>query len=52
MRNLHRNINIGFRVTEEEQTLMHQRMEEVGIHNLRAYLLKMALNGYTLSILT
>ncbi len=50
MKKLHRNINIGFRVTEEEQALMHQRMEEVGIHNLRAYLLKMALNGYIIHI--
>ncbi len=50
MKKLHRNINIGFRVTEEEQTLMRQRMEEVGIHNLRAYLLKMALNGYIIHI--
>ncbi len=50
MKKLHRNINIGFRVTEEEQALIHQRMEEVGIHNLRAYLLKMALNGYIIHI--
>ncbi len=50
MKKLHRNINIGFRVTEEEQGLMRQRMEEVGIRNLRAYLLKMALNGYIIHI--
>ncbi len=50
MRNLHRNINIGFRVNEEEQALMHRRMEEVGIHNLRAYLLRMALHGYIIHI--
>ncbi|HBU12598.1 MAG TPA: plasmid mobilization relaxosome protein MobC [Clostridiales bacterium] len=50
MRNLHRNINIGFRVTEEEQELLHKRMNEVGISNLRAFLLKMALNGYIINL--
>ncbi len=50
MRNLTRNINIGFRVTEEEQAMIRQRMSELGICNLRAYLLKMAINGYVVNL--
>lgn len=49
MQNLKRKIHIGFRVTEKEQELIRKRMEEVGIGNLRAYLLKMALNGYIIN---
>ncbi len=50
MRKLTRNINIGFRVTEEEQTMIRDRMNELGIRNLRAYLLKMAVNGYVINL--
>ncbi len=50
MRKLTRNINIGFRVTEEEQAMIRQRMSELGIRNLRAYLLKMAINGYVINL--
>jgi hypothetical protein len=50
MRKLQRGVNIGFRVTEEEQEMIRKRMDEVGIHNLRAYLLKMAVNGYIINI--
>ncbi len=50
MRKLTRNINIGFRVTEEEQAMIRQRMSELGIRNLRAYLLKMAINGYVVNL--
>jgi hypothetical protein len=50
VRKLKRSVNIGFRVTEEEQKLIHDRMEKLGVHNLRAYLLKMAVNGYFISI--
>ena len=50
MQNLKRNIHIGFRVTAEEQTILRQRMKETGIGNLRAYLLKMALNGYIIHL--
>lgn len=48
--NLKRNINLGFRVTEDEKAQIYQRMEEVGIRSLRAYLLKMALNGYVINL--
>ena len=50
MQNLKRNIHIGFRVTPEEQAMISQRMKELGIKNLRAYLLKMALNGYIIHL--
>jgi len=48
--NLKRNINLGFRVTEDEKSQIYQRMEEVGIQSLRAYLLKMALNGFVINL--
>ena len=50
MQKLKRNINMGFRVTEDEQEQIRSRMAEVGIGNFRAYLLKMALNGYIVTL--
>jgi len=50
MQNLKRNINMGFRVTEEEQEWIRQRMEQTNISNLRAYLLKMAVDGYVIDL--
>ena len=48
--NLKRNINMGFRVNEEEQQLIRRRMSQTGISNLRAYLLKMAIDGYVINL--
>ena len=45
MQKLKRNINMGFRVTAEEQQQIMKRMNEIGFPSVRAYLLKMALNG-------
>ena len=50
MQNLKRNINMGFRVTEEEQQMIRERMMQAGFRNLRVYLLKMALNGYVINL--
>jgi hypothetical protein len=50
IQNLKRNINLGFRVTEAEKAGIYQRMELAGIKNLRAFLLKMALNGMLVTI--
>ena len=50
IQNLKRSINLGFRVTEEEKAQIYQRMELAGIKNLRAFLLKMALNGYVINL--
>jgi hypothetical protein len=47
---LKRSVNIGFRVTEEEQAMIRNRMGKVGIRNLRTYLLKMAVNGYVINL--
>ena len=40
-----RNTSLSFRVSEQEHELIKRQMAEAGIKNLRAYLLKMALNG-------
>ena len=50
MQNLKRNINMGFRVNEEEQQLIRRRMAQTNISNLRAYLLKMAVDGYVVNL--
>ena len=50
MQKLNRNINIGFRVTEKEQKLIRAAQERTGITNLRAYLLKMAVNGRVINL--
>jgi len=50
MQNLKRSINMGFRVTEEEQQWIRQRMAQTNISNLRAYLLKMAVDGYVIEL--
>jgi hypothetical protein len=45
MQTLQRNIAMTFRVTEEERELIRRRREQTGIRNMRAYLLKMAIDG-------
>lgn len=50
MQKLKRSVNIGFRVTEEEQEMIRRRMEQAGIRSLRAYLLKMAVDGMVVSL--
>jgi len=50
MQNLKRNINMGFRVTAKEQELIRKRMAQTNIKNLRAYLLKMAVDGRVISL--
>jgi len=49
-KNLVRNVNIAFRVTEDERELIAERMKECGIRSVRGYLLKMALNGYIVNL--
>ena len=48
--NLKRNINMGFRVTAEEQEQIMKRMDEIGFPSVRSYLLKMALNGMIINL--
>ena len=50
MQKLKRNINMGFRVTEKEQEMIKRRMAQTKIRNLRAYLLKMAIDGRVIEI--
>jgi hypothetical protein len=50
MQNLKRNKNITFRVTEQEYEMVRRRMAQTRIDNLRAYLLKMAIDGRVIHI--
>ena len=45
-----REIQLKFRVTPEEQALIHQKMEQYGTENMAAYLRKMAIDGYVLKL--
>ncbi|AQP61928.1 MobC family plasmid mobilization relaxosome protein [Listeria monocytogenes] len=45
MANRNRNIDLKFRVTEEEKTFIEMKMKEAGITNREAYLRKMAIDG-------
>ena len=48
--NRKRKIRIVMRLTEEEQDILSQRMQEFGISNREAYLRKMAFSGYILRL--
>ena len=39
------NVNLAFRVTEEERAMIERRMEQTGMKNLRQYIVKMAIDG-------
>ena len=45
MQKLERSHAMTFRVTEKERDLIRRHQKQSGIKNLRAYLLKMAVNG-------
>ena len=40
-----RNVNLAFRVTDEERKQIEQRMAQAGMLNMRAYIVKMATEG-------
>ena len=50
MQNLKRNIALTFRVSAKEQEMIKRRMAQTNIRNLRAYLLKMAIDGRVLNL--
>lgn len=50
MANRTRNIQLNFRVTEKERALIQQKMEQLGTRNTEAFLRKMAIDGYVLSL--
>lgn len=45
-----REIQLKFRVTPEEQALIHQKMEQYGTKNMAAYLRKIAIDGYVVRL--
>ena len=50
MNNRKRNAQIKFRVTEEERTLIEEKMKKVPTRNMEAYLRKMAIDGYIIQV--
>ena len=50
MANRNRPIQVKFRVTPEERTMIDRRMEQAGISNMAAYLRKMAIDGYVVKL--
>ena len=48
--NLERKHAMTFRVTEKERDMIRKRQEQTGIKNMRAYLLKMAIDGRVIHI--
>ena len=50
MNNKKRNVQIKFRVAEEERSLIEEKMKQVPTRNMEAYLRKMAIDGYIIQI--
>lgn len=45
-----RTIPLYFKVSPEEKAQIDEKMEQLGIHNRRAYLRKMAVDGYAVQV--
>lgn len=45
-----RTVGMFFKVSSEEETLIRRKMEQAGIKNKRAYLRKMAVDGYVVCV--
>ena len=45
-----RTIPLYFKVSSEEKARIDEKMEQLGIHNRRAYLRKMAVDGYAVRV--
>ena len=50
MANRERQVQLKFRVTPEERTLIEQKMAQLGTRNMAAYLRKMAIDGYVVNL--
>ena len=50
MANKTRTTNVHFMVDEKERALIEQKMEQSGIKSLRAYMLKMAVDGRVIRV--
>ena len=48
--NRKRDVQVNFRVSQEELALIEQKMAQLGTKNREAYLRKMALDGYVLKL--
>ena len=45
-----RTIPLYYKVSPEEKEITEKKMEQLGVHNQRAYLRKMAVDGYTVRV--
>ena len=45
-----RTIPLYFKVSPEEKAVINEKMAQLGIHNRRAYLRKMAVDGYAVRV--
>jgi len=45
-----RNVNLAFRVSEEERQLIERRMKQTGMKNMRAYIVKQAVDGRVIHV--
>lgn len=50
MNNRKRNVQIKFRVTKEERTLIEEKKKQVPTRKLEAYFRKMAIDGYVIQV--
>ena len=50
MANRKRNIEVRFRVTQEELEMIHKKMAQYGTTNLSAFLRKMSIDGYVVKL--
>lgn len=50
MANRKRNIEVRFRVTQEELEMIHKKMALYGTSNLSAYLRKISIDGYVIKL--
>ncbi len=45
-----RNVQLHFHVSQQEADLIKERIEQIGVSNLSAYLRKMAVDGYIINL--
>lgn len=45
-----RNVQVHFRVTKSEYDRIHEKMDELGVRSMGAYMRKMALDGYCINL--
>jgi len=50
MANKERTLNVHFMVSEQEREMIERRMAQTGIKSLRAYMLKMAVDGRVIHV--